>query len=209
VTGLHAEFRRTWETSKGVCALSAAAALPTKLDCTDEDLIARIREGEEAAFELLYERYFDRVHRFVARRMSNRADTEETVQEVFINVLGSIGSYRGEAPFGAWVFGLTRRTIASRFKRRRHPTVPLDGEHREQTLAETNEPDPAQNYEYRELLEQLETIARTRLTEEQRTLFRLHHLEDCSISQIATQLHKTEDSVKSNLYRTRKILLAR
>jgi RNA polymerase sigma-70 factor (ECF subfamily) len=190
--------------------LSAAAALNADSSCiTDEDLVDRIRKGDEAAFEQLYRRYFDRIYRFVHRRMNNRADTEETVQEVFINVLGSIGGFRGEAPFAAWVFGLTRRTIASRFKKRRHPTVPLDGTALEFGLAETNEPDAAQNYEYQERLQELATIAATQLSEEQRTLFRLHHLEDRSISQIAMQLEKTEDSVKSNLYRTRKILLAR
>ena len=186
----------------------SAAVLDAEIG-TDEELVDRIRQGDEAAFELLYERYFDRIYRFVARRISNRADTEETVQEVFVNVLGSVGSFRGEAPFGAWLFGLTRRTIAGRFKKRRHPTVPLEGDHGEREFTDRNEPGPVESYEYFELLRQLEETAATRLTEEQRTLFRLHHLEDRSISQIASQLDKTENSVKSNLYRTRKILLAR
>jgi DNA-directed RNA polymerase specialized sigma24 family protein len=40
-------------------------------------------------------------------------------------------------------------------------------------------------------------------------LFRLRHFENRSIEEIAQQLAKTEDAVKSHLYRARKVLLAR
>jgi DNA-directed RNA polymerase specialized sigma24 family protein len=47
------------------------------------------------------------------------------------------------------------------------------------------------------------------VTAEQRELFDLHHLQSVPIAEIARTLSKSEDSVKSNLYRTRKLLLAR
>jgi RNA polymerase sigma factor (sigma-70 family) len=177
---------------------------------TDEDVIAEVRAGNIGAFDVLYERYFSRVYHFVDKRLRNRADTEETVQEVFINIFSSIDSYRGDAPFSAWVFGLTRRTIARRFKRKRHPTVPLFEDEQEGELARLSAgPTPLETYECQERLSQLEDVVSTRLTSEQWTLFRLHHMEDRSIVEIASELSKSEDSIKSNLYRTRKILLAR
>ena len=91
----------------------------------DQRLVERVLSGDEAAFALLYSRYFNRIYHYLEKRLHNRADTEETVQEVFFNVFSSIESYRGEAPFVAWVFGLTRRTLARRFKRKRHAMVPL------------------------------------------------------------------------------------
>jgi len=84
---------------------------------TDEDLVEAILGGDESAFEALYERYFPRIYRFVDRRTRNRSDTEELTQEVFANLFASLSSFRREAPFAAWVFGVTRRTIAARFKR--------------------------------------------------------------------------------------------
>lgn len=176
---------------------------------SDEALVERIRLGDEQAFEELYERFFKRVFLFVDKRLRNPADTEETVQEVFINIFNSIEGYRGDAPFGAWVFGLTRRTIASRFKRKRHPTVPLVEEEHEGSGPSTRPPSPLEAYEFDELLRQLEGRLDTRLSAEQRTLFRLHHLEDRPISEIAEVLEKSENAVKSNLYRARKVLLAR
>jgi RNA polymerase sigma-70 factor (ECF subfamily) len=144
--------------------------------------------------------------------MRNRADVEETVQEVFINVFSSLGSFRGEAPFGAWVLGVTRRTIASRFKKKQHTTVPLEAAEESATLNITmpmmqREPTPLEYYECEERIGRLER-AIARLTREQRTLFELHHLRHRPIQELAQTLRKSEDAVKSNLYRARKLLLS-
>jgi len=175
----------------------------------DGALVRGVIEGDEAAFRGLYDRYFPRVYDFVQRRLRNQADTEETVQEVFISLLSSIESYRGEAPFAAWVFGVTRRTVASRFKRKQHPTVSLGNEDSQEAPSLNRPPDPHEAYEVRERLERMAEIAMEELTADQRDLFRLHHLEHHSIQDIARMLDKSEDAVKSNLYRTRKRLLAR
>ena len=181
---------------------------------SDDELIARVEAGEQEAFGVLYERYFPRVFHFVQRRMGNRADAEETVQEAFINVFSSLGSYRREAPFAAWVLGVTRRTLAGRFKKKRHPTVPLDTHEETDGIDVTvpiirREPTPYENYECGERLARLEAAAERDLSAEQRQLFELHHLRSRPIQEIARELSKSEDAVKSNLYRARKLLLAR
>jgi RNA polymerase sigma-70 factor (ECF subfamily) len=193
--------------------MAAAADLPGTVPIPDDELIERVEGGDETAFQVLYERYFPRVYRFVDRRMRVRADTEETVQEVFINVFSSIGSYRGDAPFAAWVLGVTRRTIASRFKKKRHATVPLGEDEEPATLnlmmpTLRREPTPLEHYECEERIGRLERAV-ARLTEEQRTLFELHHLRHQPIHELARTLRKSEDAVKSNLYRARKLLLSR
>ena len=185
-------------------------ATTTSVPISDEELVDRTRKGDAEAFDQLYERFFRRIYQFVDKRLNNRADTEETVQEVFINVFNSIDSYRGEAPFAAWVFGLTRRTIANRFKKKRHATVPLDLEEQDYgtPAARSTAPSPLEMVEYEELISQIENNLNTRLTEEQRKLFQLHHNEDLPIREIAVEVDRSENAVKSNLYRTRKLLLA-
>ena len=178
----------------------------------DRELVERLRSGDEQAFDELYERYFKRIAHFVGRRIDNRADAEETVQEVFFNVFSSIGTYRGDAPFVAWIFGLTRRTIASRFKRKRHPTVPMEEDDSDTPAAHpaapTAVPTPDQMYDCTERAVRLETYVSERLSDDQRALFVLHHLEERPIAEIAERLGKSEDAIKSSLYRTRKLLLA-
>lgn len=194
----------------------AATCSPAR-QISDEELVQNVVDGDRKAFDLLYSRYIGRVFRFVEKRMRNRADVEETTQEVFINVFSSLASFRAEAPFAAWVLGVARRTIASRFKKKEHPTVPLefegggdgDFQHEPTSTSVANGPSPLEFYELRERILQLETAAERHLTPEQQQLFRLHHLEHRAIADIATTLEKTEDAVKSNLYRVRKVLLAR
>lgn len=195
-------------------ALPAALPEATTTDGTaDEALVERLRGGDETAFDVLYARYFQRVYHFLDRRLRNRSDTEDTTQEVFVNVFASINSYRGEAPFGAWVFGLTRRTLANRFKRRRLATVALSDDDSEKfdLLLTTvrREANPLERYEATERLARLADAVHQELTQEQARLFELHHLQHCSIHDIARSLNKSVDAVKSNLYRARKVLMAR
>jgi RNA polymerase sigma-70 factor (ECF subfamily) len=193
---------------------SGEAASISRRSLTDENLIDQVRDGDRAAFDEIYRRYFKRVYGFLDKRLRNRADTEETTQEVFINIFCSVDSFRGDAPFAAWVFGLTRRTLAARFRRKQHPTVPLiedDDECAALNLATgtSTEPTPLENYEMTERAAHISHTLECEMTAEQRQLFELHHLQSMPIAEIARTLSKSEDSVKSNLYRTRKLLLAR
>jgi RNA polymerase sigma-70 factor (ECF subfamily) len=178
---------------------------------TDVELIQKITSGDHSAFSILYERYFRRVYAFVDKRMRNRADTEEVVQEVFINVFSSLESFRSEGPFAAWVLGVARRTAANRFKKKQLPTVSfeededLDSKARSGGHAAT----PLENYECQEELRLLQTAVEEKLSKTQRRLFELHHLGHRTIHDIANITNKSEDSVKSNLYRARRLLLAR
>lgn len=180
----------------------------------DESLVQRVIAGDLSAFDLLYDRYLPRVYGYVRKRLRNRADAEEAVQDVFFAIFSSLDSFRFEAPFAAWVLGIARRTVANRFKKKQHPTVPLDLDEEPQTVdlvvpllqrAAT----PLEDYECRERIERIEEAASRRLSPEQWRLFELHHLEHRSISDIAVVMQKSEDAVKSNLYRARKVLLAR
>ncbi len=194
-------------------ASMAAAGLSRARELEDEELIERICGGERAAFEIVYERYFARVYAFVARRIDNRADVEETVQEVFFAVFSSLASFRREGAFAAWVLGVARRTVAARFKKKQHATIPLDAAGEGETLellvpTVRREPTPLEHYECGERMARIEAAAED-LSSEQRRLFALHHLQHLPIDEIATRLAKSADSVKSNLYRVRRLLLSR
>lgn len=198
-----------------MAALSTPVVAPDRVHgwvkVEDELLVDRLRAGDRWAFDLLYDRYFLRVYHFLEKRLRNRADAEETTQDVFVNVLGSIHSFRAEAPFASWIFGITRRTLAARFKRKRHPTVALEDMDADAADAATpaTSGDPLESYELRERIERLEVAMCQDLSDEQRELVRLHHLQHRTIQEIATHLCKSEDAVKSNLYRARRLLLSR
>jgi RNA polymerase sigma-70 factor (ECF subfamily) len=179
----------------------------------DEDLIGRVVQGERGAFDLLYERYFPRVCGYVRRRIANPADVDEAVQEVFVNVFTSLDSFRAEAPFAAWVLGVARRTVAGRFKKQRITTVPIDDSSGDDVGIDRwtrrfSGPTPLEEYECRERVARMEEVATQKLTAEQCELLELHHIKDHSIREIAQIVARSEDAVKSNLSRARKLLQA-
>ena len=83
----------------------------------DEALVEAIRNAEERAFSLLYQRYFQRVYAFSFLRLRNHADTEEAVQETFTAVFRSINAYRGESSLVSWIYGIARNTVNNQLRR--------------------------------------------------------------------------------------------
>ncbi|MEN8182973.1 MAG: RNA polymerase sigma factor [Myxococcota bacterium] len=189
-----------------------AAPSATEVEATDEELLGQLEGGNGAAFDVLYERYYSRVYNFLSRRLGNRADVEETTQEVFFNLVSSLHTFRRQAPFGAWVFGITRRTLANRFKKRRIDSIALSEAEMEAIPAHRRAhsaagDDPLEAYECAERLARLQSAAGD-LSPEQRQLFEMHHLQFHSIQEISRRTRRSEDSIKSHLYRTRQLLMA-
>lgn len=92
---------------------------------SDKELIHKAKQGSLEAFTLLYERYLPKVYNRVRFSIPEQ-DTEDVTQEVFLAVIKSIGSFRGEAQFGTWLRTLTTRHIADYYRRRHHRHLEID-----------------------------------------------------------------------------------
>ena len=88
-------------------------------DRDDLELIAAVGNGDEAAFNVLYERYFARVHHFANVRLRNRADAEEVVQETFTVVFSSADAFCGRASLLSWIYGIARNIVNNHIRRSR------------------------------------------------------------------------------------------
>lgn len=75
------------------------------------DLVTRCREGDSAAFRELFRAHRDDVARLVFRMTASRADLEDLVQEVFLQVHRSIHDFRGDARFSTWLYRLTVNVV--------------------------------------------------------------------------------------------------
>jgi RNA polymerase sigma-70 factor (ECF subfamily) len=93
-------------------------ATPVSADALDDlALLDAIRAGDEAAFTLLYERYFDRVFNFTYARLRNRADAEEVTQETFIAVFRCIEGFAGRSALLSWIYGIAKNTVNNHLRR--------------------------------------------------------------------------------------------
>ena len=71
------------------------------------ELIERLKQGDEAAFRTLVERYQDLVYNTALGVVQNESDAEDVAQEVFIQVYRSIGNFKSEAKLSTWIYRIT------------------------------------------------------------------------------------------------------
>jgi RNA polymerase sigma-70 factor (ECF subfamily) len=85
----------------------------------DADLVAAAAAGDRAAFRLLLERHYDRIHRLAWQLTGSRADAEDIAQDVCCTLVEKIGSFRGEAKFTTWLCGIVFNACRDLKRRRR------------------------------------------------------------------------------------------
>src|SRR5678816_4524126 len=79
-------------------------------------LIRRLRERDERAFVEIVALYRDKVFGLIVRMVGNREEAEDLAQEVFITVLKSIDTFRGESKFSTWLYRVAANHTKNRMK---------------------------------------------------------------------------------------------
>ncbi|HEX6988417.1 MAG TPA: sigma-70 family RNA polymerase sigma factor [Bacillota bacterium] len=97
---------------------------------SDAELVRRVAGGDEAALELLYDRYAGRIYGLAVRLVADDADAEEVVQDVFTRLWRHAGRFdAGRSSLGTWLLTVTRRraidTLRARGRRQRSEPLPL------------------------------------------------------------------------------------
>lgn len=85
----------------------------------DRGLVTRAQGGDRDAFDDLYMRYYRRLYRFCLRRLHDSHEAEDVAQEAFVIAYRSLGTWRGDGPFGGWLARIALRLAVRRAARRR------------------------------------------------------------------------------------------
>jgi len=108
---------------------------------SDGDLIRRIARQDANAFEAIYRRYARSVFGLALRRLGDRMNAEDAVQETFAAIWRSARTYRPERGPGApWLYAVARNAIVDRSRNRSEP--PGEGPE-----LPSDEPSPAERAE--------------------------------------------------------------
>jgi RNA polymerase sigma-70 factor, ECF subfamily len=173
-----------------------APAAETPLGGDDERLLIEAAKADPRRFGELYERHFERVYAFVARRAGDRREAEDLTAEVFYRALANLGRFEWRGvPFTAWLFQIARNVVADRWQRAaRESGKPAPD--REEDLTDLDR---------RALLADLVG----RLPTDQQHIVRERFVEQKSVREIAVALGRTEGAVKQLQYRALETLRAR
>ena len=162
----------------------------------------RYRDGDAAAFDVLYGRHKGGVFRYLARQCGNSGVAEELFQEVWMNVIRARASYTVQAKFTTYLYRVAHNRLIDHFRRHKSAQlVSLDGEGEEDEPLEL----PAQSTVQPERMAQArEQAARLLWLVEslpalQREAFLLHEEGGLSLEQIAEVTGAGRETVKSRL----------
>ena len=158
----------------------------------EESLVRRAQQRDEEAFTQLYEANFDKIYRYVALRIGNKMEAEDMTQQVFLNALQSLPSFKWKGiSFSAWLFRIAHNQVVDYLRKKtRQATAPLD-----ESIVDT-ESNPQLVAEHRLDMEQLAS-ATERLTEAQREVISLRFAGELPIAQVAKIIGKSEGAVKA------------
>jgi len=174
----------------------------------DEELVAYVRQGDQAAFEVLVRRHERMVFNIAWRMLRNREDAEDAAQEAFLRALRSIDTFRGQASFSSWLYRITVNYCLTDLEsiRTRQRLVQLDDE---SDGTDTGRPEADISPE--EVATRLDLAERIRvlvadLPPKYRAVITLYYLEDRSYSRVAEILNIPLGSVKVQLHRAKSLL---
>jgi RNA polymerase sigma-70 factor, ECF subfamily len=115
----------------------------------EKDLVTRAQQGDRAAFGSLVGPWHQSLFRYVYRMVSLRQDAEDLLQDVLVRVLEGIRTYRGEARFKSWLFGIATHLCLDHLRSKKRWRVEA------QLLAEAETiGDPAKSAALRSLMQQ-------------------------------------------------------
>lgn len=175
----------------------------------EEPLLHQIRSGNREAFRAIMQCCNQRLFRVARAVVGNDDEAEDVVQEAYLRAFARIHEFRGESRLATWLTAITLNEARGRLRSRRATTeldimdhicvIPFPG------LAEPPNPEEeAARAGTRRLLER----AIDRLPEEFRIAFVLREIEGCSVAEIAEQLALNSQTVRTRLFRARRLLRA-
>ncbi len=161
----------------------------------DTTLVERSQVDAEA-FGALYDRYCDRIYRYVYRKLGNHEAAEDVTAEVFVKVLRAIDTYSpAMASFSTWLYRIAANAVVDHARARR-ATVSLDATVDAEDLGAPVDELAISRVEAARVWHAID-----RLTEAQRTAVTLRFGSDLPIAEIAGKMGRTEGAIKLLLNR--------
>jgi len=178
----------------------------------ERNLVERAKSGDQSAFRAIMEQNNRRLYRVARAVMKDDTEAEDVVQETYLRAFFNLSKFRGESSLTTWLTRIALNEALGR-KRKQRAMVTLETvETAQETSAQiikfpamTTETDPersAAQHEIRKLLER----AMDALPEPFRVVFVMRDVEEISIEEAATHLGIRPETVKTRLYRARRLL---
>jgi len=159
-------------------------------------LIERASKGDQKAFSELFYEYKEMVYRVVYKLLGNSEETNDAVQQTFIELYKSLPGYAGKSKFTTWLYRIAVNVSIQFFRKRRtrDKNQPFNPEIHADSTSENDNP-----LEKKELRKQIEE-ALASLHIRKRTVVVLHDIENRTMEEISDIIGVPVGTIKSRLF---------
>ena len=169
----------------------------------DDGLVRETLSGNQASFQLLVERYQDRIFSLARHYTRNAVEVEDLVQDTFLKAFSRLDSFQGQSSFFTWLYRIAVNTILDGLKRRgRSPVRAVEDPEILATPGPTRISGPSADME-REEIARITRAVLEELPEIFRTVLVMREFEDMAYQDIAEVLQISIGTVESRLFRAR------
>jgi RNA polymerase sigma-70 factor, ECF subfamily len=156
--------------------------------------VVRAQEGDQAAFDMIYDRFADALFRYIYVRCGNAALAEELTGDMWVRVVERLPAFRfagsdPEAVFASWLYTIARNLVIDSYRRKRNLQVPLT-----EALSSRDMP-PDESVIAADDRRALHA-AIEQLTADQREVVLLRFVEERSNAEVARLTGRSENAVK-------------
>jgi len=166
----------------------------------DAYLVSSVLKGNKKAFEILMSLYKKRIYALGKNFFKNVQDSEDYVQEVFIKAYENLSSFKGEALFSTWITRIAYN-LAINAVNRRKDFLPIADE----TLLESKVLSPEEELIRKTTILAVQEAVKD-LPEKYSICLEMYFFHDLSYKQIEEITNLPENTIKSHIFRAKKIL---
>tara|TARA_R110002096_G_scaffold154_22_gene919 strand:- start:9258 stop:9893 length:636 start_codon:yes stop_codon:yes gene_type:complete len=179
-----------------LCSNAGLAYAPSMGHTPDDSaLMLRYKDGDTAAFEMLYRRHNDALYRYLLRMCQHRDSAEDIFQDVWGKIVKSRENYRPSAKFTTFMYRVAHNCFIDHIRRNKRHANPVEFE-AERHADDAELPEMATE---RSLARERLNIALQQLPAEQRDAFLLHEEAGLGLDDIALVTGSNRETAKSRL----------
>jgi len=172
----------------------------------DEQLIKDFQQGNQVAYEILYNRYKDRIYNFVYRYVNDVDIAQDIAHDTFLKLYTHKHTYKEIAKFSTWLFtialNICRTELRKKKRRKTYSTSELSTEDREFAISSDQnviEDKGSDSFEINAVV----NICLMKLSEEFRTMIIFRDIQELSYDVISNIMELPIGTVKSRINRGR------
>jgi RNA polymerase sigma-70 factor, ECF subfamily len=95
-------------------------------DPQENNLLERLKAGDESAMAELASAYSSKIYQLAFRYLRNKEDAEEVTQDVLFKVYRKVDAFRGDAALSSWIYRITFNAAMSRLRTARYQRTQED-----------------------------------------------------------------------------------